>query len=53
MSLDAVDYEGSQSDERTSESARKTLLTPARRAALDALEREFQDLLQSLPRAAA
>ena len=53
MSLDAVDYEGSQSDERTSESAGNGLMTPARRAALDALEREFQDLLQSPPRAAA
>jgi hypothetical protein len=53
MSLDAVDYEGSQSDERTSESAGNSLMTPARRAALDALEREFQDLLQSPPRAAA
>lgn len=53
MSLDAVDYEGSQSDERTSESASNSLMTPARRAALDALEREFRDLLQSPPRAAA
>lgn len=53
MSLDAVDYEGFQSDERTSESDSNGLMTPARRAALDALEREFQDLLQSLPRAAA
>lgn len=53
MSLDAVDYEVSQSDERTPESAGKSLMTPARRAALEALEREFQDLLQSLPRAAA
>jgi hypothetical protein len=53
MSLDAVDYAVSQSDERTSEDASKSLMTPARRAALDALEREFQDLLQSLPRAAA
>jgi hypothetical protein len=53
MSLDAVDYAVSQSDERTFEDASKSLMTPARRAALDALEREFQDLLQSLPRAAA
>lgn len=30
--------------------ARSSLLTPARRAALDALEREFRDLLQASPR---
>ena len=53
MSLDAVDYEVSQSDVRTCEHAGDSLMTPARRAALDALEREFQDLLQSLPRTAA
>lgn len=53
MSLDAVDYEVSQSDVRTSENANDSLMSPARRAALDALEREFQDLLQSLPRTAA
>lgn len=53
MSLDAVDYEVSQSDVRTSENASRNQMTPARRAALDALEREFQDLLQSLPRTAA
>lgn len=53
MSLDAVDYEVTQSDVRKSENARDNLMTPARRAALDALEREFQDLLQSLQRTAA
>jgi hypothetical protein len=53
MSLDAVDYEGFQSDERTTEGTGKSLMTPARRAALDALEREFQDLLRSAPREAA
>ena len=53
MSLDAVDTEGFQSDERTTEHTGKSLMTPARRAALDALEREFQDLLRSLPSAAA
>lgn len=38
----------SQSDERyvRDQSDDQTLLTPARRAALDALEREFHDLLQ-------
>ncbi len=53
MSLDAVDYEVSQSDVRTSENASDSLMSPARRAALDALEREFHELLQSLPRTAA
>jgi len=51
MSLDAVDYQTTQSDVRTSEDNRSnTLLTPARREALDALEREFQELLNSLQR---
>ncbi len=54
MNLDAVDYQVSQSDVRTSQDDNsETLLTPARRAALDALEREFHDLLNSLPRARA
>ncbi len=54
MSLDAVDYPVFQSDVRTTEDNKnETSLTPARRAALDALEREFHDLLNSLPRAAA
>jgi hypothetical protein len=53
MSLDAVDYEVPQSDVRTSENASESLMTATRRAALDALEREFRELLQSLPRAAA
>ncbi len=54
MSLDAVDYQVSQSDVRTSEDDNsEILMTPARRAALDALEREFRDLLNALPRARA
>lgn len=44
----------SQSDERCvqAQTSDQVLLTPARRAALDALEREFHDLLQhsALPR---
>ena len=53
MNLDAVDYQVSQSDVRTSDdNARQTLLTPARRAALDALEREFRELLEAVPRPA-
>ena len=49
MSLDAVDYEASQSDVRTStdHNSQKTLLTPERKAALEALEREFRGLLKS------
>jgi hypothetical protein len=52
MRLDTVDY-GSQSDERkpeTNDDTQQNLLTPARRAALDALEREFHDLLKARPR---
>jgi hypothetical protein len=53
MSLDAVDYQVSQSDVRTFEDdTSRNLMTPARRAALDALEREFRDLLATLPRPA-
>jgi hypothetical protein len=52
MRLDTVDYPSSQSDVRKSETeqTQQSLLTPARRAALDALEREFHDLLQARPR---
>jgi len=48
MRLDKVDDQSVQSDERKSEQADSpsTLLTPARRAALDALERELRELLQ-------
>ena len=50
MRLDTVDYGSSQSDERKSETKNDETqgqLTPARRAALDALEREFDDLLNA------
>jgi hypothetical protein len=55
MRLDTVDYRSSQSDQRRSQDdnddySRKSLLTPARRAALEALEREFHDLLKARPR---
>ena len=52
MRAQAVDYRLSQSEQRTSQDdeAQKNLLTPARRAALDALEREFQELLHAQPR---
>jgi hypothetical protein len=56
MRLETGDYRSSQSDERSVQNPAnsESLLTPARRAALDALEREFHDLLQhaALTRAA-
>jgi hypothetical protein len=55
MNLDAVDYRSTESDVRTSQDGNNdqtSLLTPARRAALNALEREFRDLLNSMPRPA-
>ena len=55
MQVDAIDYRVSQSGQRTLQDdiQRKSLLTPARRAALDALEREFHELLNARPQAAA
>ena len=53
MRLDTVEQQASQPDERKPElnnEGTKGLLTPARRAALDALEREFHDLLNAHPR---
>jgi hypothetical protein len=52
MRAEAVDYRSSQSEQRTSQDDdnRTSGLTPARRAALDALEREFQELLNAPPR---
>ncbi len=48
MRLDRIDDRSSQSQLRKSETESETqsLMTPARRAALEALEREFRDLLQ-------
>ena len=50
MRLDTVETRSIQSYVRTSQdqNGQKTLLTPERKAALDALEREFSDLLNSL-----
>ena len=52
MRLDTVDYRSSQPDQRTPQdnNNQQSLMTPARRAALDALEREFRELLNSPPR---
>ena len=55
MRLDTGDIVASESDQRQFEEkpSRPNQLTPARRAALDALEREFRDLLQARPLAAS
>jgi hypothetical protein len=52
MRLDRSNYRVIQSDERSvqCQDTEQSLLTPARRAALDALEREFRDLLQPAAR---
>ena len=52
MRAEAVDYRVSQSEQRPSQDDdnRTNGLTPARRAALDALERELQELLLTMPR---
>jgi len=52
MRLDIIENQTSQSDESQSQRSHsgESLLTPARRAALDALEREFRDLLNAQPR---
>lgn len=49
MRLDKIDDQSVQSNVRKSvdDDNPPRLLTPARRAALDALEREFRDLLQA------
>jgi len=49
MRLDKIDHQSVQSNERKTEhnDNQVSLLTPARRAALDALEREFRELLQA------
>jgi hypothetical protein len=48
MRLDTVDDRSSQSEQRTSQddTSQHSLMTPARRAALEALEREFHELLK-------
>ena len=52
MLLETSDYPATQSDQRNVQDRpnEKSLLTPARRAALDALEREFEELLQHAAR---
>jgi hypothetical protein len=52
MRLATDDYRSSQSNERgvQVQPSDQNLMTAARRAALDALEREFRDLLQTAAR---
>ena len=53
MRLETAEHPSSQSEERRfyeHDGGQPSLMTPARRAALDALEREFRDLLQAVPR---
>jgi hypothetical protein len=52
MRLDTIEDRSSQSDVRRSQdqNSQKSLLTPERRAGLEALEREFTELLNSLQR---
>lgn len=52
MRLDTADYRTSQAEERSlhEHDEQQDAMTPARRAALDALEREFRDLLEAGPR---
>ena len=54
MRLETVDYRSNQSVVGSAQDhpddAPHALMTPARRAALEALEREFHDLLQLPPR---
>jgi len=52
MSMDAVDYRSSHDEEpkRDDDAQSASQMTPVRRAALDALEREFSELLKRRPR---
>ena len=52
MRLDQIDERSPQSDERKPDQSedRPSLMTPARRAALDALEEELRELLQGQAR---
>lgn len=49
MRVDTIDSQSKQSSQRSVQDHinEQVLMTPARRAALDALEREFHELLQS------
>lgn len=49
MRLETIDYHSKPSGQRSVQDRdiEQSLMTPARRAALDALEREFHELLQT------
>jgi hypothetical protein len=49
MRAEAIDYRYVESEQRKAaeRERREALMTPARRAGLDALEREFQEFLRS------
>ena len=52
MRSDAAEFQTSSTEERSfhDHDEAQDSMTPARRAALDALEREFRDLLNASPR---
>ena len=52
MRAEAIDYRYVESQQQriADREPRENLMTPARRAGLDALEREFREFLQSRPR---
>ncbi len=52
MRAEAINYRSGEMDERRAERLEQAanVMTPARRAGLDALEREFNDFLKSRPR---
>lgn len=52
MRLETADYRSSPAEERSfhEHDEQQDAMTPARRAALAALEREFRDLLDASPR---
>jgi hypothetical protein len=52
MRAEAIDYRYAEQEQQriADREPRESLMTPARRAGLDALEREFQEFLRSRPR---
>jgi hypothetical protein len=52
MRAEAIDYRFSESEQHKAaeRESRESRMTPARRAGLDALEREFQEFLRSRTR---
>jgi hypothetical protein len=52
MRVEAIDYRSGEIEQRKEgiHDERENLLTPARRAGLEALEREFNEFLKARPR---